>query len=67
MLAMRYTGGTRQNALSEHQRIQSVRLVGAVGIENNAEQNFKELAETVRNAETLKRNNQERKGILIGP
>jgi len=42
-------------------------LVGAVGIENNAEQNFKELAETVRNAETLKRNNQERKGILIGP
>ena len=42
-------------------------LVGAVGIENNAGRNFKELGETVRNAETLKRNNRERKGILIGP
>jgi hypothetical protein len=38
-----------------------------VGIENNAEQNFNELAETVRNTESLKRNNQEHKGILIGP
>ena len=38
-----------------------------MGIENNAERNFKELTETVRNAETLKRNNQERKGFLVGP
>jgi len=37
----------------------------AVKIQNNAEQNVKELAEIVRNAET--RNKKERKGILIGP
>ena len=43
------------------------RTTGAVKIENNAGRNFKELTETVRNAETLKRNNQERKGMLIGP
>jgi hypothetical protein len=42
-------------------------MVGAVGIENNAGRNFKELAETKRSIRTLKRNNEERKGILIGP
>ena len=38
-----------------------------VGIENNAERNFKELTEIARNAEALKRNNPEQMGILIGP
>jgi hypothetical protein len=42
-------------------------LVGAVGIENNAKRSFKDLAETVRNAKTLKRNSKELEGILIGP
>lgn len=42
-------------------------LVGAVGIENNTDRNFKDLEEMVRNAKPLKRNNEESKGILIGP
>jgi len=42
-------------------------LVGAVGIENNAEWNFKDLEEMPRSAKTLKRNNTECKEILIGP
>jgi hypothetical protein len=42
-------------------------LVGAVGIENNAGWNFKELEEMQHNAKTLKRNSEESNGILIGP
>jgi hypothetical protein len=42
-------------------------LVGAVGIENTTGGNFKELEGMLGNAKTLKRNNRERKGILIGP
>lgn len=42
-------------------------MVGAVGIENNAERNRKDLGEMVGSAKTLKRNNWESKGILIGP
>ncbi len=42
-------------------------LVGAVGIENNAEWNFKDLEEMARNAKTLRKNNKEQKEILIGP
>jgi hypothetical protein len=38
-----------------------------VGIENNSGWDFKELGETMGNYRTLKRNNEERKGILIGP
>ena len=43
------------------------KLVGAEGIENNAERDFKELDDTLGNSKTLKRNNGEPKGILIGP
>ena len=42
-------------------------LVGAVGIENNPEWNFKDLEEMLGSAKELKRNNRECKGILIGP
>jgi hypothetical protein len=42
-------------------------LVGAVGIENNTDWNFKDLEEMLRNAKGLKRNNEECKGILSGP
>jgi hypothetical protein len=42
-------------------------LVGAVGIENTTERNFKELEEMQGSAKELKRNNRECKGILIGP
>ena|SRR5436190_565500 len=47
--------------------IQSVRLVGAVGIENTTRRNFKDLEGMQGNAKALKRNNWECKGILIGP
>jgi len=43
------------------------RLVGAVGIENNTEWNFKDLEEMLRSPKALKRNNEESKGIFIGP
>jgi hypothetical protein len=42
-------------------------LVGAVGIENNTDRNFKDLEEMLGTAKELKRNNRECKGILIGP
>ena len=44
-----------------------MRLVGAVGIENNTGRNFKGLEEMRRSAKVLKRNNEERDGVLIGP
>ena len=43
------------------------KLVGAVGIENNAGWNFKDLEEMLRGTKTLRRNDRECKGILIGP
>jgi hypothetical protein len=42
-------------------------MVGAVGIENNTDWNFKDLEEMMGSAKTLKRNNGECEGILIGP
>jgi len=42
-------------------------LVGAVGIENNTGWNFKDLEEMLRSVKTLKRNNEEFSGILVGP
>jgi hypothetical protein len=42
-------------------------MVGAVGIENNTGWNFKDLEEMLRSAKTLKRNNEESIGILVGP
>jgi hypothetical protein len=42
-------------------------LVGAVGIENNTRWNFKDLEEMRRSANTLRSNNKESSGILIGP
>ncbi len=42
-------------------------LVGAVGIENNVDRNFKDLEEMLGSAKALKRNNGEQQGILIGP
>ena len=42
-------------------------MVGAGGIENNADRNFKDLEEMLGSAKELKRNNRECKGILIGP
>jgi hypothetical protein len=53
--------------LSKYMRFQSVRLVGAVGIENTTTRNFKDLEGMLGNAKALKRNNWECKGILIGP
>jgi hypothetical protein len=47
--------------------LERLRLVGAVGIENNAEWNFKDLEETVRSWKTMRRNNKEQTEILIGP
>jgi len=38
-----------------------------VGIENNADRNFKDLEEMLGSAKELKRNNRECKRILIGP
>jgi hypothetical protein len=38
-----------------------------VGVENNSDWNFKDLQEMVRNAKSLKKNNKEFDGILIGP
>ena len=46
---------------------QSIRLVGAVGIENTAGRNFKDSEEMMGNAKTLKRQNKKNQGILIGP
>src|SRR5260370_32311916 len=48
------------------QRLRS-HLVGWVGIENNDEWNFKDLRGMARSAKSLKRNDGERKGILIAP
>jgi hypothetical protein len=42
-------------------------LVGAVGIENKDDRNFKELRGIRGNAKSLKRSNRARKGILIAP
>ena len=42
-------------------------LVGAVGIENNNVRNFKDLRGLTRNTESLKKNNEACKGILIAP
>jgi hypothetical protein len=42
-------------------------MVGAVGIENNADWNFKNVEEMLGSAKALKRNNRECEGILIGP
>jgi len=42
-------------------------MVGAVGIENNNERNLKDFEEMLGNTKSLKRNNRECKGILIGP
>jgi len=53
--------------LSKHMPFQSVRLVGAVGIENNTDRNFKDLEEMLGSAKELKMNNRECKAILIGP
>jgi hypothetical protein len=41
--------------------------VGAVGIENNADRNFKEVEGRLGSVKELKRNNRECKEILIGP
>jgi hypothetical protein len=41
-------------------------MVGAVGIENTAGRNFKELEGMLGNAKALKSNDRECKGILIG-
>jgi len=43
------------------------KLVGAVGIENTAARSFKELEGMLGNRKASKRNDRERKGILIGP
>jgi len=43
------------------------KLVGAVGIENNTNWNFRNLAGMRENPKSLKKNYRELKGILIGP
>ena len=52
---------------NKHMLSHWVRLVGAVGIENTTGRNFKDLEEMLGSAKTLKRNNRECEGILIGP
>ena len=42
-------------------------MVGAVGIENTTERNFKDLEEMLGSAKASQRNNREGKEILIGP
>jgi hypothetical protein len=42
-------------------------MVPAVGLENNAAWNFKDLGEMIGNAKSLRRNDKESDGILIGP
>ena len=42
-------------------------MVGAVGIENNTDRNFKGLEQMLGSAKALKRNNEESNGIFIGP
>jgi len=42
-------------------------LVGAVGIENNNDWNFRDLGEMRKNTKSLKKNTRELEGILIGP
>jgi hypothetical protein len=44
-----------------------MRLVGAVGIENNHGRDLKDLRGMRRSTGALKRNDRERKGILIAP
>ena len=55
------------NESADNEETVNAVLVGAVGIENNADWNFKDLQEILGSAKTLKRNNKESKGILIGP
>jgi hypothetical protein len=43
------------------------KLLGAVGIENNTDWNFKDLEEMQWCGQTLKRNDEESRVILIGP
>ncbi len=43
------------------------RSLAAVGIENNNDWNFRDLAEMRKNTKSLKRNTGEFEGILIGP
>jgi hypothetical protein len=52
---------------SKHMLFQSVRLVGAVGIENTTGRSLKDLEGILGNANALKRNNEEFSGFLIGP
>jgi hypothetical protein len=42
-------------------------MVGAVGIENNTDRNFRDLEEMPGSVKALRRNNRECRGILIGP
>jgi hypothetical protein len=49
-----------------HKRIKKM-LVGAVRIENNSGQDLKDLRRMRRNTKSLKRNEEERKEILIAP
>ena len=52
--------------LRNYMLLQYVRLVGAVGIENNADRNFKDVEEMPGSAKELKRNNRECKERLFG-
>jgi hypothetical protein len=54
------------SGFSNQKRIKKM-LVGAVGIENNDGRDFKDLRGMQRNTKSLKRNDEERKGILIAP
>jgi hypothetical protein len=66
------TGSSAQSAPScPHVILLSVHpserwMVGAVGIENNNERNLRDLEEMLGSAKSLKRNNRECNGILIG-
>jgi hypothetical protein len=42
-------------------------MVGAVGIENNHDWNFRDLQETSESAKSLKNSIRERNGVLIAP
>jgi hypothetical protein len=71
-IAMRWNGRNRYSLVRYRfkalpKRCKQKTFLGAVGIENNDERNFKDLQGMRRNTKSLKRNDGERKGILIAP
>jgi hypothetical protein len=52
--------------IANHKKIKKM-LVGAVGIENNNDRDFKDLCGMLGNTKSLRRNEEEREGTRIAP